>query len=187
MHIFPAVSTDMVSQCYAKLGDGMVDGDQCHAKLRDRLYSLGKWKWYHSVMQNWDHLHKSQGKWYHSVTETMGPFYIKDCEKDITVLWRMLGPFTRWHHNVLQTLGPFTWREGEWYHSVMQNLQITYTTARGNGITVWCKTLGPFTQHPEEMVTVLHKLEDHLRNALGKWYYFLRQNFGTKTLTYTTP
>lgn len=143
----------MVSQCYAKLGDGMVDGDQCHAKLRDRLYSLGKWKWYHSVMQNWDHLHNSQGKWYHCVTETMGPFYITDCEKDITVLWRMLGPFTRWHHNVLQTLGPFTWREGEWYHSVMQNLQITYTTARGNGITVWCKTLGPFTQHPEEMVT----------------------------------
>ena len=91
----------------------------------------------------------------------------------------------KWYCNVLQTLGPFTWREGEWYHSVTQNLRTTYRTAWGNGITVWCKTCGPFTQHPEEMVTQCYtNLRTIYTMPRGKWYHTVRQNLGP---IYTTP
>ena len=152
------------------------------------MQSLGT-EWYHSVMQNWDHLHNSHTKWYHSVTETLGPFYTTDCGNDITVLRRMLGPFTQQPRKmVLQCSANFgtiymTGRGmvsqcyakladhlqnglGKWYHSVMQNLWTIYTTPRRNGNAV------------------LHKLEDHLHNAPGKWYHTVRQNLGT---IYTTP
>ena len=104
-------------------------------------------------MQNWDHLHNSQGKWYHSVTETMGPFYIMDCGNDITVLWRMLGPFTQQPDGITM------------FCKLWDHLH----DGKGNGITMLCKTCGSLTQWPGEMVSQSDaKLWDHLHNTQRK-------------------